>query len=77
MIKKTIKISASIPFCLNTKLEYNASRIFRFAKGYKRDAIIQAVKFWIWIVNNDPDLYEKLENETKTKEYALNDIWKE
>lgn len=60
-----IRLTASVPICLNLKLENKASRLFLFRKGYKRDAIVEAIKFWIWIVNNDSELYEQLKGHVK------------
>jgi hypothetical protein len=66
MIKKDcMRFCATIPKCLNIKFSNNASRIFLFERGWKNNAIIEAIKMWMWVVNNDPELYHKLRDNIK------------
>ena len=69
MGKPQKRLSATIPACLELKLNYNASRVFLFAKGWKSLAVIEALMFWIWIVNNDAELYNQMKENIKHVKY--------
>jgi hypothetical protein len=68
-INDDTRICGTIPRCLNIKFTYNASRIFLVTRGWKSQALTEAIKMWIWLINNDFELYKQIKENIKQNTY--------
>lgn len=61
----TFKLSAEVSTELNINFTQTSAWLHKFKKGFKKDAMTEALKMWIWLIHNDPELYKELRESIK------------